>query len=229
MRVDNQPAYIIHTKKISDSRLIIELLTRDYGVISAIARAPGKKKPPFIAFAPTSISWVGKTELKTLTGHEHIQYQELQLAGASLYCGFYLNELLQRLVSKDEACEELYQLYQVTLLKLALDDDAEPLLRAFEFLVLKIIGLAIDFNIDAVTGKPVEIASFYTLRQGAGFIQCSSDSQSYLGAHLIAISTGDYSDLMVRRVAKKISRALLKPVLGSRPLKSRELFKAPCN
>ena len=225
MRIELQPAYLIHARKISDSRLLVDFLTRDYGVVGAIARAPSKKKSPHSLFRPALVSWLGNNSLKTITDYELNNHNVSVLTGAPLFCGFYLNELLQRLMPKGEACERLFDLYQHSLAVLAAESDPEPVLRRFEFLLLEELGYAIDFTHDALTGEPLNTASHYYLDVAQGFtLLGQAHWPCYSGQALIAIAGGDYSHVDTKRTAKQLSRLLLKPLLGSKALKSRELF-----
>ena len=89
MRIVLQPAYLLHARKISDSRLSVDFFTQDYGVVGAIARAPSKKKSPLVLFRRALISWQGNNPLKTLTDYELALAPVPTLGGQGLFCGFY--------------------------------------------------------------------------------------------------------------------------------------------
>lgn len=69
-----QPAFILQQRKYRESSLIIDVLTRDFGRISLLAKGVRKTKSKTAGllqpFIPLLISYVGHTELKTLTGVE---------------------------------------------------------------------------------------------------------------------------------------------------------------
>ena len=54
-----------------------------------------------MAFQPLQLSWFGKPELRTLHSAEW-QGGQPQLQGMALICGFYLNELLLKLLQRDD-------------------------------------------------------------------------------------------------------------------------------
>ena len=230
MRIALQPAYLIHARKISDSRLLVDFLTRDYGVVGAVARAPSKKKSPHTLFRPALISWLGNNSLKTLTEYEFSHHQDNVLVGSSLYCGFYLNVLLLRLMPKGEACEHLFSVYQHSLLALSAGSEPEPVLRRFELLLLQALGYAIDLHHEGLTGEPLDPTCFYYLDVAQGFTLIGQAHwPKYSGQAILAIADGDYSLPETKRTAKQLSRLLLKPLLGTKPLKSRELFAPPAS
>ncbi|HEY7772725.1 MAG TPA: DNA repair protein RecO [Marinagarivorans sp.] len=235
MRVELQPAYLLHSRKISDSRLLVDFFTRDYGVVGAVARAPSKKKPAYATFSPALVSWLGKGGLKTLVDYELTRVSSPRLAGVPLYCGFYLNELLQRLLPKGEACPALFEAYRATIAELSHTaphpDQAvllihlEPLLREFELRVLEELGYLVDFSHDASTGQPLEEARRYYLDVNSGFSEVGRPAwPTFDGKVILAMGQRDFSDTTMLGAMKMMTRVLLSPVLGSKPLKSRELF-----
>lgn len=121
----------------------------------------------------------------------------------------------------------LYFAYEQTLNRLNLGDDIEPLLREFEFRLLAELGYGMDFTMDARTNGAINAHGFYECHVQEGFFSAAADiPEQYVlkGAWLLAIAAGDYSDPATRLAAKHLSRRMLKPLLGSRPLNSRQLF-----
>ncbi|WP_053980186.1 DNA repair protein RecO [Marinagarivorans algicola] len=235
MRIDLQPAYLLHSRKVSDSRLIVDFMTRDYGLLSAMARAPTKKQSPFALFRPVVISWLGNKELKTLTHHELAAVTMPVLQGQPLFCGFYLNELLIRLLNKGDGSTSLYEAYQYALLHLPSAVSPEPLLRCFERLLLDEAGFAIDWHCD-ITGCAIEPHYWYRLNPSAGFELINTQplsqwcldnrppANTYEGDSILALASNQYHCASVQVAAKNIMRYLLASRLGGRALKSRELF-----
>ncbi len=237
MRTELQPAYLLHGRKISDSRILADFITQDFGQVSGIVRAPGKKKPPLLPFIPMNISWLGKNELKTITQYEQSTSQHPHLEGKALYCAFYVNEITQRLLAKGESLSQLFQLYQITLFKLSLSEEVEPILRRFELALLKASGSMVEFGNDAKSGLAIREQCYYQLQPGLGFVEVShsgNNSCSYvsthrrapfLGQHLLAIAQDDLSDQHVLYAAKWVVRIMFKSLFGNKALKSREFFK----
>src|SRR3982750_4232017 len=81
-RADAQPAFVLHSYPFKETSLVIELFTRDFGRIAAVAR--GARRPRsvlrgvLLAFQPLLVSWSGKGEVQTLVRAEwHGPYHPL--------------------------------------------------------------------------------------------------------------------------------------------------------
>ena len=230
MRVDLQPAYILHTRPYRDTSLLIDFLTPDFGRVTAVARGVRKNKTPkrqlLNPFSRLLICWQGKTDMKLLTSFESDNHF-LTLTANHLYSGFYLNELLVRLLPEMDRHNGLYFAYEQSLDALRNKHDIEPLLREFEFRLLAELGYGLDFSADARIGRAIEAQEFYECHVQEGFFSAAPDiPEQFLlkGEWLLAIAAGDYTDPATRLAAKHLSRRMLKPLLGSRPLNSRQLF-----
>jgi DNA repair protein RecO (recombination protein O) len=235
MRVELQPAYILHTRPYRDTSLIVDFLTPDFGRISAVARGvrqrKGNKRQLLNPFHRLLISWQGKTDLKLLTAFESDNVY-LQLEGRNLYSGFYLNELLVRLLPEMDAHNGIFFDYQDSLGALIGQTEIEPILRKFEFNLLSELGYALDFYYDAQTHEALAANVSYSCDLQQGFTRCmalTSGSHQFKGECLLAIAAGDYRLPETRQAAKILARLLLRPLLGAHPLRSRELFQAAKN
>lgn len=233
MRIELQPAYILHTRPYRDTSLLVDFFTPEFGRIGAVARGvrqgKGNKRVLFNPFVRLLISLQGKTDLKLLTAIE-ADGPACHLSGAQLYSGFYLNELLVRLLPEMDAHPPLYYRYQQSLQQLRDHTDVEPLLRDFEFAFLQELGYAIDFIADAHSGAGIAAGSCYWFDTQAGFYladnpqQASASMPLFQGKDIIAMAQRDFVTPETRQAAKRLSRMMLQPLLGNRPLRSRELF-----
>lgn len=221
-------AYLFHSRPYTDSKVILEFFTKSRGRISGVFRLPSKKRPfKPQPFCPYALSWLGRGDLKTLTVIDAIA-APVPLAGKCMFCGMYLNELLLRLLQKEDPHEHLFQHYAATLSHLSRADQLEPVLRAFEFGLLEELGYGIDFSLDS-SGQRIGEESSYLFSPGEGFVRCSGAvlkeaSFQFKGKDLLRIALGDI-DTTSAVAAKRLSRLMLAPLLGSKPLKSRELFR----
>ena len=226
-------AYVLHSRKYTDSRLIVDFLTTDSGRISAVTRTNKKQSSLLQPFKSLDIEWKGRGELKTVIQCEPDSSQSYSLSGGMLYCGLYLNELLQRLLPVDEENLAVFESYQYAvrqLAKLRNTSEVEPILRIFEFSVLKCLGFAVQFTETSPEGKPVQVAENYFFISGQGLVTAHDEARmpgalQVSGQALLAIDSEDYASVETRKVAKAIARRSLAPLLGNRPLKSRELFQ----
>lgn len=212
--------------------MLVDLLTQDFGRVAVIAkgvrRGKSSRRALLNPFTALLVSFQGKTGLKLLTAVEPGP-GSFRLQGASLYSGFYLNELLIRLLAELDPQERIYRRYCATLEALAAGADLEPLLRQFEFGLLAELGYGLDVSVDALTGAAVLEGHWYHLdvEQGLSGVaegQALTDRFLYPGQELKAIAAGDFSRSETRSFAKRLTRAMLAPLLGDKPLKSRDLF-----
>jgi len=250
VRVEFQPAYVLHTRPYRDTSLLLDLLTPDWGRLSAVAkgvrRGKSQRRPLLNPFIPLLVSFQGRSNLQTLTGVE-ADGPGHRLQGLGLYSGFYLNELLVRLLGEWDASPAIYRDYQRVMQRLSQltqgspgpdetsTNSPEPILRLFEWNLLSHLGYGINFNREAETGAEIQAASLYRFDPEAGFIgpqtvdpdtlDSTTRASLFRGEDLLACDREDFSNSQTRVAAKRLSRLMLQPLLGSKPLKSRDLFK----
>jgi DNA repair protein RecO (recombination protein O) len=230
MTAEFQPAYILHTRPYRDTSMLVDFFTPEFGRITAVARGVRARKTPkrnlLNPFTRLLISFQGKTDLKLLT-HFEAEGTHFTLVAKHLFSGFYLNELMVRLLPELDPHPDIYALYEQSLHALNAQQDLEPTLRHFEFQLLNELGYGIHFEADAKTGIKLSAANHYCLDTALGFYLAQDDvpiNFQFSGQHLLAIVARDFSQADVKQAAKRISRILLRPLLGNKPLMSRELF-----
>ncbi len=227
MRVELQQAYVLHARPFKDTSLILDCLTEDYGRVAVLSKgarsAKSRQRQLCQPFTPISISWQGKGDLKTLIGIE-ARALPLSLAGNYLYSGLYLNELLTRLLPERDPYPDTYLRYHLALEQLAADMVLEPVLRQFELGLLSDMGYAVNLESD-LRGVPLVETSDYLWRDHHGWVLVEQEGIcGFKGASLLSIGRNDWSLAETRQQAKALTRMLLKPLLGSRPLNSSKLF-----
>lgn len=231
MRVTLQPAYILHHRAYRDTSALLELWTREHGRVGVVARgaraANSRLRGVLLPFRPLLVSWAGRGELKTLTAVEGYGATPV-LEGRALLSGFYLNELVLRMVQRQDPHPELFDAYETALAALVRPDEEERALRIFERDLLQALGYGMVLDTEADTGRPVDPARAYRYRIERGVLAAESgaDGIPIQGASLLALARGDLRDAESLADAKRLMRAVLKFHLGERPLKSRELFAA---
>ncbi len=216
---------MLHRRRYGDIHLLLELFTPEQGRVPVMARgagAPGSRRRGLLQpFVPLLAAWRGRGEVATLSRVESAGPPFL-LRGRRLYSALYLNELLMRLLPREEAAEVLFACYRDTLAALAGGDEEEHVLRRFELALLGHIGYAPDLTRDA-RGNSVAPKGRYRFEAGVGLVPSSEGVE---GATLLALAGGHpIQGDDRRREARVLMRALLAPHLGDRPLKSRELFR----
>lgn len=236
--IELQPAYLLHSRPFRDSSLILDFLTPGHGRISAISRggrsARSKSKSLLQPFTPVTISLSGKSELKNLRSIE-LRRGLLSLKGEKLFSALYMNEIIVRLFQSHEADHGFFQEYEKTLLALASDQPAEPVLRNFELTLLDTLGYGVDFSAEAHTHLPLRTDQWYYFQEESGFVKVqdpdvlAGDNPAavniFSGGDLLHIHSRDFSDSSTRKTAKLVIRVILGNHLGSAPLRSRALFR----
>lgn len=226
-----EPAYVLHTRPFRDTSLLVEFFTAHHGRVSGIARSARGLKSRFKGalqlFTPLLISLSGKGDLLQLTQVEQngLAYT---LQGKMLFSGFYLNELLLKLLQRFDPYSELFLHYQDTLQKLQNTDkeQQQQVLRLFEKNLLQQLGYGLQLDKES-TGKTVCAHAWYSFDLERGLtpnIQSDANKIVFRGNHLMAIQENNFSDAEILTTARTLMRSIFNALLGNRPLKSRELF-----
>ena len=229
-----QTAYVIHRRHYGNTSYLIEVFSLEAGRYGVIAKGGQRKLSGFLQpFMPLLIHTVGRHELKSLASVE-CQGHLLALTGRRLYAGLYLNELLYRLLHRDEAHPTLFEHYEQALLELVEHSDVEIPLRRFERRLLAELGYGVSFEHDYL-GRAIVADQWYEFKEEEGLIPYESSAitktqpslSCYQGEHLLLVSAEAFENALARRCAKLIMRQLLNSLLGSRPLYTRTLFQQP--
>ena len=227
-RLEDQPAFVLHSYPYRETSLVLEVLSRNYGRVALVAR--GARRPRsalrglLMGFQPLTMSWFGKHELRTLHGAEW-QGGQPQLQGKALLCGFYLNELLLNLMARDDPHEQLFDFYRQTLQRLALEQDHASTLRCFEKHMLQELGYALLLEHEADSGKPIEAAAQYRYVIEYGASRDAEQGIPILGKTLQDMAADDYRDPLSAQQSKQLMRMLLNHHLAGKTLHTRELIK----
>ncbi len=230
-RQDNQPVYVLHTYPFKETSLVVELFTRDFGRVAAVAK--GARRPRSAmrgmlqSFQPLLGAWSGKVELKNL---HSLEWGEglLLLQGEALICGFYLNELLLRLLPREDEHAALFDFYGETLRVLAKGGELAPTLRRFELKMLQEMGYAVPLEQDETeTAVSAERVYFYVAERGAcrsGRLDDQQNGVQLSGKTLLDMAKDEYTDSMTLQQSKQLMRHLLAHYLGDKPLHTRQLL-----
>ncbi len=226
MRVDLEPAFILHRRPYRDTSLLIDAFTRGYGRIGLVAR--GARSPRargrglLEPMQPLRLSWRGRGELHTLAGTE--AGGRLVWKGDGLYAGFYACELVLRVLARDDAHVALFDRFAVLLETLAGAVDPGPALRLFERDLLADLGYALPLTAESATGEAVSPAGSYLFNPRAGLRVDQGDKQpddvAVRGTELLALASGEVDDAVVAPALRRLLAAALAPHLGGRPLLS---------
>lgn len=231
--MDGEPAFVLHTRDYRETSQLVDVFSRHYGRLRVVARGSRRRKgggrnlEPFV---PLVASWCGKGELKTLTSAEPSGLP-LMLRGDCLYSGFYLNELILRLLADHDPHQPLFDSYLEALRHLSAGEGIEPALRCFERQLLSELGYGLALGHTADTGETVSPEAWYWFDPLVGVssstpgVSATTPQQNrFRGRELLAVEAGDYGDAEKAKAAKRLLRLAIHNLLGGRSLRSRELF-----
>jgi DNA repair protein RecO (recombination protein O) len=229
-RVDHQPGYVLHTYAYKESSLIVEAFTRAFGRISLLAR--GARRPRsalrglLLSFHPLRLGWSGAAELRTLYSAEWAGALQ-PLEGRALMCGFYLNELLLRLLPRDDPHEALFDVYGTALAGLSRGTPQSAVLRGFEKRLLAELGYAPLLEHEAASGAPIEPGRRYVYEPDRGPMPSrnSSAELSVSGQTLLDLAADQYDRPETRDEARMLLRALIGQRLHGQTLHTRAVLR----
>ncbi len=225
-----QRAFVLHGRPYSETSLMVDLFTEGQGRVRILAKgARGRRsnlKGCLQPFTPLLVRWTGRGEVKTLRNAEAVSLA-LPLSGSIVYSGLYVNELVSRVLEQETNYSSLFFDYLQCLQNLAAASTSpEHALRQFELALLHHLGYGVDFLHCAGSGEEVSETMTYRYREEKGFIaSLVIDNTSFTGRDLQALASREFPDAATLRAAKRFTRMALKPYLGGKPLKSRELFR----
>ena len=229
--VELEYAYLLHQRPYLNTSQLIDCLTRDHGLVTLVAQGSRRPKSgqravlqPFLAL---QISWVRRGELGRLT-HVELRPPASELSGTRLLAGFYLNELLLRLVARGDANVPVFSCYSRALADLMTRADTSMVLRLFELRFLEALGYGLNLHHDAETGEPICAERRYHFEPEVGARpegDSSSGGDSYWGRELISLRDEKLDDDKSLRAAKRLLSRALNVYLGERPLKTRLVLR----
>ncbi len=228
-RVQQQPAYILHHKPFRDSSQILDIISRDYGKLSLVARgsrgARSKLRGILRPFMPLEISWVIRTDLGTLTGAE-VRGAPLSLTGDALLSGYYVNELLINFLHRHDPQPDVFDVYAQTINTLGAVENVAPCLRQFEIELLRHTGYALNLARESASYQPLEPGRNYEYRmeQGPVPVERNEGHLVFTGALLTAIDAQAFSDPETLRAANRLLREVINFHLGGKELKTRKVL-----
>ena len=229
-RQENREAFVLHGYPYRETSLLLEVFTRAFGRVSMVARGARSARSPLrgvlLAFQPLALSWFGKGELRTLARAEWVGGQPL-LHGEALMCGFYLNELLLRLLPREDPHDALFLRYWEALRELAPHGGSAAALRSFERALLKELGYAMTLERDSTSGGAIDPAKSYAYDPERGPIEVKDTGPEprVSGRTLLDMARDDYADPQTQQQAKALMRTLINHRLDHQPLKSRQIFR----
>ena len=235
MRIENQPAFILHARPWRETSLLIEAFTRDHGRVGLVARGVRGAKTRFARASlqplqPLLLGWSARGELGTLTGAEQTG-SPWRLSGDALFAGMYVNELVLRLSSRNDAHPVAFGAYTECLARLAGGEDIAWTLRRFERDLLADLGYALMLT-QAADDAPINPTAAYAYIGDEGPVPWRPDSgcARVSGASLLALDGDERPDAgklaELRRLMRSVIRELVGGELNAWALSSRRIVDA---
>jgi len=227
-RVDHEPGYVLHTYPYKETSLIVETFTRRFGRVALLAR--GARRPRsamrgvLLSFHPLRLSWSGSADLANLRDAEWAGGIPL-LGGRGLMCGFYVNELLLKLLPRDDPHESLFDVYAGALAGLA-SQEVSAVLRDFEKRLLAELGYAPLLETDSAS-HPIDPERMYNYEPDRGPVPANGSRGGQVvvsGRTLLDVAAGDYARAETRDEARALMRALIGERLHGQSLHTRSIL-----
>ncbi|NGY04448.1 DNA repair protein RecO [Solimonas terrae] len=223
-RIALEPAYLLNSRPYQDSSLLLEAYTRSHGRLGLVARGArgpkSKLRGLLQPFAPLLLSWSMAGELGTLSGAEAAG-PPLPLQGERVFYGWYLNELMVRLLQRQDAHPVLFEAYALAIQQLPGEmEAAQDALRIFERDLLAEIG----YGLLLPDELQAELHYRYHAEHGPMPV-AAGVAGSYRGISLIELRDGLFSSALARSECRRLLRESIAAQLGGRPLETPRLLR----
>jgi DNA repair protein RecO (recombination protein O) len=229
-RIQNEPAWLLHHRPFRDSSQILDILSLDQGRLAVVAKgsrgAKSKLRGILRPFLPLQLSWFIRSDLGTLTGAE-MNGAPLSLSGDALLSGYYVNELILKLLHRHDPQPEIFAAYSRTIERLAGGKEVAAYLRQFEIELLRVLGYALNLDHDTETTEPLRPQQQYEYRVEQGLVPVSDRDgpMVFRGAEIDAIRNQQFADPAVLKNAGSLLRNVIAYHLDGKELKSRKVLK----
>ena len=228
-RIEQQAVYVLHAHPWRETSLVVEMFSRQHGRLPMVAKGARRAGSAFrgvlMAFQPLLADWSGGGEVRTLARVEWCGGMAL-LAGRGLLCGYYLNELLIRLLPREDAHPELFDDYAAALAELSAGGPPDRCLRRFELALLRGLGYAPELSLEAESWGPVREEGRYHFIIERGLVPCEQapEGAALTGRALLDMHSGAFAEVETLQQAKQLFRQLINHHLGGQALQSRRVF-----
>lgn len=225
MRIEQQPAYVLHARAYRETSLLLECLTREHGRLGVVARGvrgerARLRRAQLEPFQPLALGLLLRGEMATLTAVEAVGTPQ-RLAGDVALAGLYLNELVVRLTGRQDPLPPLYDVYAVTLARLAAAESPGWSLRRFERDLLESTGYGLQLLHEADTGEPIDPAAWYRYMAEQGAVRCAvGHPQALRGRDLLALAQDRMPDNHGLKSLRDLMREVIRFHLGGGELRA---------
>ena len=225
MRIEQQPAYVLHARAYRETSLLLECLTREHGRLGVVARGvrgerSRLRRAQLEPFQPVSLGLLVRGEMATLTAVEPVGTPQ-RLTGDVALAGLYLNELVVRLTGRQDPLPVLFDAYATTLARLAAGESPGWSLRRFERDLLEATGYGLQLLHEAETGEVIEPAAWYRYVAEQGAVPCAvSSPHAVRGEYLLALAQDRMPDNIGLKSLRDLMREVIRFQLGGGELRA---------
>ena len=225
MLLEQQPAFVLHSRPYRETSLLLECLTRDLGRLGVVARGvrgvrSRVQRAQLEPFQPLLLDLQLRGELATLR-HAELSSSPLRLTGDAALAGLYVNELVVRLTERQDPYPALYSAYAQTIDRLSAGESLSWQLRRFERDLLASLGYAMQLNDEAVSDEPLQSGATYTYRAEHGAVPCNAtDPHALKGSVLLALGEDRMPDAQGLQALRGLMRELIRFHLGGVELRA---------
>ncbi|MGH8039359.1 MAG: DNA repair protein RecO [Stenotrophomonas sp.] len=234
MRIEDEPAFVLHARPWRETSLLVEVLTEQYGRIGVLARGVSSPRSQALRAALQPLQWIRLTavqrgELAQLRGAEALDAAP-RLTGDAMLAGFYVNELVMRLAPRQDPLPELFEHYGLVRHRLGSGEPLAWTLRRFERDLLEDLGFGFDLA-HGSDGEPIDPAARYELDPLEGPRRLLSERGldprrgTATGSALLALGEDVQPGADDLASLRRGMRAVLLHHLGGRGLKSWEMLE----
>jgi len=229
--MQQQSALVLHVRPYRETSAIVQFMTKDQGRITGVARGvrgTRKRINPMQPFSLGTLSYFGRNNLVNVSKFDVAHGFALQ--GDALFSGFYVLELLTRLVAERQKEPEIFAGAVSALTAMEAGQELQAALRCFELDLLGQLGYAVVLDQDVDAGTGINADAYYRYQPQIGFArvagaaETATDPAVIQGQWLQCIQRRDFTEPQTRRAAKYITRQALQEILGGKPLISRKML-----
>ena len=225
MRIDQQPAYVLHARPYRETSLLLECLTREHGRLGVVARGVRSERGRLLRsqlepFQSLALDLSMRGELATLRSADVLAGSS-RLRGDAAMAGLYLNELVVRFTERQDPCPALFDAYAATLVRLGGGEPLAWTLRRFERDLLDALGYALQLEFEADSGEPVVAERLYRYDVEQGPLRMpAGDVRTVRGADLLGLAHDRAPDAAGLATLRGMMREVIRFHLGGGELRA---------
>ena len=204
MAAEKTLAIILRVTEFSETSCIVNLLTRDFGRIGAIAKGARRPKSPFAAaidvLAVCEIVFINKPSALSILTEAKLErrFRAGETDLKRLYAGYYVIELLRSLTDEGEPMPELFDLTHKMLVQLDESDFSEiqmnNRLLQFELALLELLGQLPMLTRCVSCGREKTLLSDVNFGLNAGGVLCQTCRRGQ--PNVVQVSTTGFQSLL---------------------------------